>query len=187
MLIYVVDLYASKNFVMENPSLDPLSPKDVKMENNHLERIFQEHLNSIYLGKAHLLDFFKEVEGMACLQQLKLAIEECCNDTRDQIRHMDVIYQSIGKKPSKTSILGIKAMTLEAYIAVIKTGKTPVERDVFILFYLQIIEGIEVTYFKVLKNLAKAIGYNNTFLDQPFDTAVENKVLFEAIYKEYIS
>lgn len=187
MLIYVVALYAFKQFVMENPLLDPVSPKDVKMENNHLERIFLEHLNSIYLGKAHLLEFFEEVEEMACLQPLKLAIDECRNDTKNQIEHLDSIYESIDKKPSKTSILGIKAMTLEAYIAVIKTGKTPVERDVFILFYLQIIEGIEVTYFKVLKNLAKSIGYSNTFLDQPFDTAVENKVLFEAIYKEYIS
>jgi len=144
-------------------------------------------LNSIYLGKYHLLDFFKEVEGIASLQQLKLAIDECHNDTKNQISAMDEIYKSIDKNPTKTSVLGIKAMTLEAYLAVIRSGKTPVERDVFILFYLQIIEGIEVTYFKVLKNLAKEIGYSNTFLDQPFDTAVENKMLFEMIYKEYIS
>lgn len=172
---------------MKNPQLDPVTPKDVKFESNHLEKIFLEHLNSIYLGKQYLLDFFKEVEEIACVQQLKLAIDECHNDTKNQILAMDEIYSSIHKQPAKTSVLGIKAMTLEAYMCVIKTGKTPEERDVFILFYLQIIEGIEVTYFKVLKNLAKAIGYSNTFLDQPFDTAVENKVLFEAIYKEYIS
>lgn len=172
---------------MDNPLFDPLLPKDVKFESNHLKRIFLEHLNSIYLGKHHLLDFFKEVEDIASLQQLKLAIDECRNDTNNQLKQMDEIYNSIGKTPSKTSVLGIKAMTLEAYLAVIKAGKTPVERDVFILFYLQIIEGIEVTYFKVLKNLAKAIGYSNTFLDQPFDAAVENKILFESIYKEYIS
>jgi len=172
---------------MNNPELDPLTPKDVVIENNHLKKIFLEHLNSIYLGKHHLLDFFAEVEEIAALQQLKLAINECNSDTKNQISAIDDIYKSIDKTPTKTSVLGIKAMTLEAYLAVIKSGKTPVERDVFILFYLQIIEGIEVTYFKVLKNLAKAIGYSNTFLDQPFDTAVENKVLFEAIYKEYIS
>jgi hypothetical protein len=81
----------------------------------------------------------------------------------------------------------MKGITLEAYLSVIKSGKTPLERDVFILFYLQIIEGIEITYFKVLKNLSTAIGYDNSFLNQPFDTAVENKILFDAIYKEYIS
>jgi ferritin-like metal-binding protein YciE len=172
---------------MENPDAELLLPKDVKFENNHLKKIFLEHLNSIYLGKYHLVDFFKEVEEIAALQQLKLAIDECRNDTYGQIEAMDEIYKSIGREPSKTSVLGIKAMTLEAYLAVIKGGKTPVEKDVFILFYLQIIEGIEITYFKVLKNLAKAIGYSNTFLDQPFDTAVDNKVLFETIYKEYIS
>jgi len=172
---------------MNNHQLDPVQPKDVKIENNHLKRIFLEHLDSIYLGKQHLIDFFTEVEEIAALQQLKLAIEECRNDAHHQLSAMDDIYTSIRKHPSKTSILGIKAMTLEAYLTVIKSGKTAVERDVFILFYLQIIEGIEITYFTVLKNLAKAIGYSNSFFDQPFDTAVENSLLFETIYKEYIS
>ena len=172
---------------MANTPNEPLTPAEVKFEEHHLKKMFLEHLNSIYFGKQHLLDFFNEIELIASLQQLKLAIDELRNDTNNQILHMDEIYHSMSKAPSKTSVLGMKGMTLEAYLSVIKSGKTPVERDVFILFYLQIIEGIEVTYFKVLKNLAKAIGYNNNFLDQPFDTAVENKLLFEAIYKEYIS
>ena len=100
---------------------------------------------------------------------------------------MDEIYEAIKESPSKTNTLGIRALTLEAYLAAIKAGKTPLERDVFILFYMQQIEGIEITYFKVLKNLAQAIGYSNSFIDQPFDIAVENKLLFEMIYKEYIS
>ena len=164
-----------------------LSPKDAKLEDNHLKRIFREHLNSIYFGKQHLLAFFDEIEGIASLQQLKLAIDEVRTDTNKQISHMDEIYQYIQIDPSQISVLGIKGMTLEAYLSVIKSGKTPLERDVFILFYLQIIEGIEVTYFKVLKNLAKAAGYSHTFLDQTFDLAVENKYLFEMIHKEYIS
>ncbi len=166
---------------------DRLSPKDVKLEDNHLKRMFREHLDSIYFGKQHLLEFFSEIEIIASLQQLKLAIDELRSDTHKQILQMDDIYHSIHKAPTKISILGMKGMTLEAYLSVIKSGKTPLERDVFILFYLQIIEGVEVTYFKVLKNLATAIGYSNTFLNEPFDTAVENKILFEAIYKEYIS
>lgn len=172
---------------MADTSETALTPRDVKFENDHLKKMFLEHLNSIYFGKQHLLDFFAEIELIASLQQLKLAIEEVKSDTGKQILQMEEIYRSIDKAPSKTSVLGMKAMTLEAYLTVIKSGKTPLERDVFIIFYLQIIEGIEITYFKVLKNLAKTIGYSNTFLDQPYDTAVENKYLFEAIYKEYIS
>jgi ferritin-like metal-binding protein YciE len=164
-----------------------LTPKDVKFEDNHLKSMFLEHLNSIYLGKQHLLVFFDEIEQIATVKQLKLAINELQDDTRKQIDQLDEIYSSIKKKPSKTSVLGIKGLTLEAYLSVIKSGKTPLECDAFILFYIQIIEGIEITYYKVLKNLARAVGYSNTFLDQPFDLAVENRFLFEAIYKEYIS
>ena len=168
-------------------TLATLQPKDVQIEDRLLKKTFLEHLNYIYYGKQYLLNFFSEVKEIAKLNVLKHAIQEVIDDTENQVKQLDEIYAAIKESPAKTNTLGLKALTLEAYMAAIKAGKTPLERDVFILFYLQQIEGIEITYYKVLKNLAKAIGYSNTFLDQPFDLAVENKVLFEAIYKEYIS
>ncbi|MDN5285738.1 MAG: hypothetical protein JWR38_2012 [Mucilaginibacter sp.] len=164
-----------------------LSPQDVKFDDAHLKKIFLEHLNSIYFGKQHLVHFFEEIKVLASLQYLKNAIQDCCNDAQEQLQHIEGIFNAINEDQSKISVLGMKAMTLEAYLSTIKAGKTPTERDVFIVFYLQLIEGIEVTYFKVLKNLAKAIGYSNTFLDKPFNQAIEDKIMFEAIYKEYIS
>jgi ferritin-like metal-binding protein YciE len=172
---------------MTQPPANSLSPQDVKFEDAHLKKIFLEHLNSIYCGKQHLLHFFEEIQGLATLKFLKKAIQECNDDAQEQLQHLDSIFNSINEDQSKISVLGMKAMTLEAYISAIKAGKTPMERDVFIVFYLQLIEGIEVTYFNVLKNLAKAIGYSNTFLDKPFKQAVEDKIMFESIYKEYIS
>ncbi len=163
------------------------SPKDVVIGDAHLRRIFLEHLNNIYFGKQHLLDFLAEIIEIASLQQLKLAIRECKEDAITQMQQMESVYNMINAQPSRISILGMQGVTLEAYLSVIKSGKTPHERDVFILFYLQIIEGIEITYFKVLKSLANALGYSNTFFNHPFDLAVENKILFDAIYKEYIS
>ncbi len=170
----------------QNPD-DSLSPKDVQIDDLVLKKTFLEHLNSIYTGKQHLVKFFREVKDIASLQMLKLAIQECIDDTETQMLQLDEIYESIDGDHTKINVLGIKAITLEAYLSAIKAGKTPLERDVFVLFYLQLIEGMEITYYKVLKNLAKAIGYSNTFLDQPFDLAVENRILFESIYKEYIS
>ncbi len=168
-------------------SLASLQPAEVQIDNILLKKTFLEHLNYIYYGKHHLTEFFNEVTQFASLKVLKHAIQEAVTDTERQIIRLEETFTLIGDSPSKTNTLGIKAMTLEAYIAAIREGKTPLEKDVFILFYLQQIEGIEITYFKVLKNLAKAIGYSSTFLDEPLDTAVENKILFESIYKEYIT
>ncbi len=168
-------------------ALASLQPKDVQIDDRLLKKTFLDHLNYIYHGKHHLLNFFTEIKEIASLQVLKMAIAEATDDAQTQIEQMEEVFAAIDERPSKISTLGIKAMTLEAYLAAIKAGKTPLERDVYILFYLQQIEGIEITYFKVLKNLAKAIGYNHTFMDQPFDIAVENRILFESIYKEYIN
>ncbi|WP_428328497.1 DUF892 family protein [Mucilaginibacter sp.] len=171
---------------MDQP-LAAMQPKDVQIDDLLLKRTFLEHLNYIYYGKHHLINFFNEVKDIAKLTVLKQALQECIDDTESQIKQMDEVYKAIGENPSQANTLSIKAMTLEAYLVTIKTGKTALEKDVFILFYLQQIEGIEITYFKVLKNLAKSIGYSSSFLDQPFDLAVENKLFFEQIYKEYIS
>jgi len=168
-------------------TLSSLQPKDVQIDDKLLKKTFLEHLNYIYYGKRHLLDFFNEAESIATLNVLKQAIKELMDDTESQLNSLDEIYKTIAAEPSKTNTLSIKATTLEAYLTAIRGGRSPLEKDVLILFYLQQIEGIEITYFKVLKNLAKAIGYSNSFLDQPFDLAVENRILFEAIYKEYIN
>jgi ferritin-like metal-binding protein YciE len=164
-----------------------LQPKDVQIDDKVLKRTFLEHLNYIFYGKQQLIAFFEEVEKIATLNVLKQAIRECINDTNSQLKHLEEIYAAIDESPSKTNTLSIKATMLEGYLSAIRKGRNKLERDVFILFYLQQIEGIEITYYKVLKNLAKAIGYNNSFLDQPFDLAVDNRILFEAIYKEYIN
>ena len=171
---------------MNNP-LSALQPKDVQMDDLLLKKTFLEHLNYIYYGKKHLLSFFKEVKGIATLTVLKQAIQEAIDDAESQMKQMDAIYTSIAESPSKTTTLSLKALTLEAYLTAIKAGKTALEKDVFILFYMQQVEGVEITYYKVLKNLAKAIGYNHSYLDHTFDIAVENKILFETIYEEYIN
>jgi ferritin-like metal-binding protein YciE len=167
--------------------LSTLQPKDVQIDDKLLKKTFLEHLNYIYFGKQHLVDFFNEVEGIAKLNVLEQAIQELIDDTESQLKSLDEIYVAIKETPTKTATLSLKATTLEAYLTAIRGGRSALEKDVLILFYLQQIEGIEITYYKVLKNLAKAIGYSNSFLDQPFDLAVENRVLFEAIYKEYIN
>jgi len=168
-------------------TLATLQPKDVQLDEKLLKKTFLEHLNYIYFGKQQLIAFFEEVEKIATLNVLKQAIGECTEDTNSQLKQLEDIYIAIEETASKTNTLSIKATMLEAYLAAIRKGRNRLEKDVYILFYLQQIEGIEITYFKVLKNLAKAIGYSNSFLDQPFDLAVENRILFESIYKEYIN
>jgi ferritin-like metal-binding protein YciE len=168
-------------------NLATIQPKDVVIDDQLLKKTFLEHLNYIYYGKQHLINFFTEVKEMATLNVLKAAIQEANDDAEHQVLDLEKMYSAIGENPSKTSTLAIKALTLETYLSGIKASKTPLEKDIYILFYLQQIEGVEITYYKVLKNLAKSIGYSSATLDQPFDLAVENRLLFDAIYKEYIN
>src|ERR1700722_19794097 len=95
--------------------LSTLQPKDVQIDDKLLKKTFLEHLNYIYFGKQHLVDFFNEVEGIAKLNVLEQAIQELIDDTESQLKSLDEIYVAIKETPTKTATLSLKATTLEAY------------------------------------------------------------------------
>ena len=85
-------------------SLASLQPRDVQIDDKLLKKTFLEHLNYIYYGKHHLLDFFNEVKGLASLKVLQMAIQEAIDDTENQMEQMDGVYSAIAEKPAKTNI-----------------------------------------------------------------------------------
>src|SRR5476651_1130702 len=105
---------------MNDSQNNAVHPKDVHIGDLILKRIFLEHLNSIYTGKQHLINFFNEIKEIASLQQLKLAIQECTDDAENLMQQLDEIFEQIGEDQSKISVLGIKAVSLEAYLSAIK-------------------------------------------------------------------
>src|SRR5438132_376692 len=112
-----------------NEVLSSMQPKDVEIPQDALKKIFSEHLNYIYFGKKHLADFFTEVKSIATLDVLKMAIQECLDDTFNQTKLLKEVYSAIEESPAITTTLSLKATTLEAYLSAIKQGKTPHEKD----------------------------------------------------------
>jgi ferritin-like metal-binding protein YciE len=162
---------------------------DMKLDDAALTKLFLKQLDNIYCIKKHLLDILPRLADKASFPALKDAILENIDQIKIQVLRMDIIYKIYHAKYRQHNCIGIKTMSLEAYIAAKVDEQTPVERDLALLIHLQITESVEMAYFNVLRNIADNISNKEvvTLLDQNFDTAITSKKMYELIAKEYIS
>lgn len=162
---------------------------DLKLDGALLNKLFLKQLDNIYCIKKHLLNVLPALADKASFPDLKNAILENTDQIKLQILRMDVIYKIYQQKYSNKNCIGVKTLSLEAYIATKVDDQSAVERDLSLLIHLQIIESVEMAYFNVLKNISSALNNKEveTLLNQNFETATNSKKLYELIAKEYIS
>jgi ferritin-like metal-binding protein YciE len=161
----------------------------MKLNDASLKKLFLRQLDNIYCIKKHLIQVLPSLADKASFPDLKDAIVENIDQLKVQILRMDVIYKIFSAKYQEEKCMGIKTMSLEAYIAARVEEQEPVERDMALLIHLQITESVEMAYFSVLRNIAGNLNSKEveTLLNQNFDTATNSKKLYELIAKEYIS
>lgn len=160
-----------------------------KLNNASLNKLFLKQLDNIYCIKKHLLKVLPSLADTASFPDLKTAILENTDQLKMQILRMDVIYKIYGAKYTEDKCIGIKTMSLEAYIATRVDDQADYERDLSLLIHLQIVESVEMAYFDVLKRIASNLENKEIviLLNQNFETATKSKKLYELIAKEYIS
>lgn len=159
-----------------------------KLNDISLAKLFLKQLDSVYCIKKHLLKVLPPMAEEAVFPDLKAAILDSADQIKVQLLRMDVIYKMYSTEYTEDKCIGIKTLSLEAYIASKATEQHPLERDLALLLHLQIIESVEMAYFEVLKRLAANMHNSEVevLLVQNFQTATRSKHLYELIAKEYI-
>lgn len=162
---------------------------DLKMDDASLKKLFLKQLDNIYCIKKHLVKVLPQLADKASFTDLKEAIIENIDQVKMQILRLEVIYKIYTAKYQEEKCIGIKTLSLEAYIAAKVEDQQPVERDMALLIHLQITESVEMAYFSVLKNMAASLNNKEVevLLNENFETATNSKKLYELIAREYIS
>src|ERR1700761_8308484 len=136
--------HTPKNVNKEIPQLEPSQLRD----------FFTNQLNYIFCAKSHLAERLPDMAGQADFNDLKYAIMETCEGIERQILRITEIYNLLDKKPELENCDGLIAFIEDGFNGIyIQRGK-PGLRDLAILFYLSIIESIEVTTFRTLQIIA---------------------------------
>jgi ferritin-like metal-binding protein YciE len=154
-----------------------------------LKQLFIHQLNRVNCTKGYLIRNLPLLVKMASFRNMKLAIQEDLDDVKKQQRRIDEMYKLLGSKASDEGCEVIKSVIEEAFNLSNNSGKPTVINDMDILLYMQLIENIELTSFRMLKMIAEFMGNDEItqMITECFDENVDNDKLFTLITEEYLS
>jgi ferritin-like metal-binding protein YciE len=153
-----------------------------------LKQIFLHHLNRIYNGKCFLRDHLNNLISLASFRGLGLALEEFGDDVKKQITRMEEIYLLIGEKPSDEDCNPIKSIVQEEF-CIDEKQTIALINDLDIMLYVQVLEHINITSYRMLKMIAITLKYTDVkqLLTENFNESIDNDKLFMLIAKEYVT
>jgi ferritin-like metal-binding protein YciE len=153
-----------------------------------LKQLFIHQLNRVNCTKGYLARNLPKLQEIASFNTMKLAIREDMEDVQKQQDRIDQIYDLLQTEPSDEGCEVIKSVIEEAYNLNNNSGKSTIINDMDVILYMQLIENIELTSFRMLKMIA---GYLrnpqiNQMLIECFDESADNDRLFTLISVEYL-
>jgi ferritin-like metal-binding protein YciE len=161
----------------------------LKMDDASVKKIFLMQLSNIYSIKTYLVANLPLMAESASFADLKHAIIECIADIRLQLLRMDAIYSIINETYQHRQCVGVRALTMEAYVISKAPGMSKLETDLYMLYHLNIMESLEISCFTALHTLSLAMPNQDMaiLIKQNLDMAKDNKELYELISREYIN
>jgi len=166
---------------MESPPKFAASPTELK-------HLFIHQLNRVNCTKGYLIRNLPLLEKIASFRAMKLAIMEDLDDVKKQQLRIDEMYELLGSKASDEGCDVIKSVLEEAFNLGNNAGKSTIINDMDIMLYMQLIENIELTSFRMLKLISQFLGNDEVkqMVTECFDENIDNDKLFSLISEEYL-
>jgi ferritin-like metal-binding protein YciE len=158
-------------------------------ESQALKQVFLHNLNRIYFGKLYLNNNLVHLIDLASFNALQLAIQEVWDDVKKQIVRMEEIYRLIAEVPSDKNCNPIKSIVKDEF-CLNEAQSIPILTNVDAILYLQLLEHINITSYRMLIIVAKLLSYDNNvqhMLKECFDESIDNDQLFLLIAQEYLT
>lgn len=157
-------------------------------DDSYLKAIFLHHLNRIYNGKCFLRKSLDHLISLASFEGLRLAMKEFGGDVQSQIDRMEKIYKLIDEDPKDLNCNPITSIIKDEF-CIDEEQTMPVLNDLDLILYVQLLEHVNITSYRMLIIIAKMLKYGEVkqLLIENFDESAENDKLFLLIAKEYIT
>ena len=154
-----------------------------------LKLLFIHQLNRVNCTKGYLIRNLPLLIEIASFRTMKLAIQEDLDDVKKQQLRIDEMYRLLGSKPSDEGCDVVKSVIEEAFNLGNNSGKSSIVNDMDIILYVQLIENIELTSFRMLKLIAQFLGNDEItqMVTECFDENIDNDRLFTLISEEYLA
>ena len=167
---------------MDSTAMNSASPQLLKEH-------FVHHLNRVYYGKQYLYKHLPDLNELSSFKKLKQGLQEVWEDVGKQVKRIQKIYELLDAKPAPENCVPIIAVFKDAFEPQEYEVETCLLNDIDIILYLQLLEHINITSYRMLKILAGTMGNAEVeqLLLESFDESSENDKLFVMIADEYVN
>ena len=172
---------------MDNKSNKIESWDRINLGSQLLKQFFLTHLDRIYAAKIHLVTKLPSLADEAYFTDLKNAIEETVAGVRNQIVRMQMIYTMLDAEVADGSIHGLTGLVNDAFEAIKAQEGEPELQDLSIIFYLQVIESVEMASFQILQMAAVKFDEQiGKLLKENYEEAKSDRTLLLLISSKYM-
>lgn len=126
------------------------------MNIDNLQQLFVEQLRDLYDGEQQITEALPKLISKASNPQLKSALQEHLDVTRQQITRLEQIFRGLDQKPSGETCKGMKGVIKEGDDLVSK-AEDPGVRDASIITSAQRVEHYEMAGYGTVKTYARQL------------------------------
>jgi ferritin-like metal-binding protein YciE len=127
------------------------------MNIENLHQLFVEQLRDLYDGEEQIIDALPKLIEKSSSPELKSALKEHLEITKQQKTRLEQIFQSLGEKASGETCEGMKGV-IEEGDDLVSDAKDPAVRDASIIASAQRVEHYEIAGYGTVRTYAQQLG-----------------------------
>ena len=147
-----------------------------------LKELFIDEMKDIYWAEQHLAKALPKMIKGATSDELKQAITDHLEQTKNHVTRLESAFESIGEKAKAVKCEAMAGLLKEAEELLTETDKGTEVRDVAIISAAQKVEHYEIASYGTLKTLAGNLGF--TEAADLFDATLQEEKAADAILSQ---
>jgi ferritin-like metal-binding protein YciE len=145
-----------KMAIMKTNTMNASTTTDSK-----LHEFFLDQLKDLYWAEKKLVKTLPKLEDAATSQELKDALRNHCEQTKQHVSRLENVFNMIGEEVDSTKCPAMAGIVDEGSDIIDETDDGSAQRDVGLIFAGQKAEHYEIATYGGLVQLAKTLGYND--------------------------
>jgi len=127
------------------------------MKEAKFDELFKEELQDLYDAERQIIQALPKMVEAASNEELKSAFEEHLEQTKEQVKRLDRVFQAIGEKPQGKTCEGMQGLLKEGEKIIAEIPKSPV-LDAAIIGAAQKVEHYEISGYGTARTMAEMLG-----------------------------
>ncbi len=144
------------------------------MKEAKFEDLFREELEDLYDAEKQIVGALPKMVAAASNAELASAFEQHLQQTREQVKRLDRIFESMGEQPGSRKCEGMQGLLQEGEKLITEMEKSPV-LDAALIGAAQKVEHYEISAYGTARSMAEMLGQAETaeLLDETLDEEKE--------------